>query len=80
LGMKINGVVVNRVRKSSFFKKLNLLNRAQIQARLKSKILVGIPEDVSVVEAATLRRPIVLFKPKSQVSKNLRLLASKLGV
>ncbi|MEM3401687.1 MAG: AAA family ATPase [Candidatus Hadarchaeales archaeon] len=80
MGMKINGVVINRVRKSSFFKKLHLLNRAQIQARLKSKILVGIPEDISVMEAATMRRPAVLFKPKSKVSESIRLLASKLGV
>ncbi|MEM2192695.1 MAG: AAA family ATPase [Candidatus Hadarchaeales archaeon] len=74
------GMKINRVRKSSFFKKLHLLNRAQIQARLKSKILVGIPEDISVMEAATMRRPAVLFKPKSKVSESIRLLASKLSV
>jgi septum site-determining protein MinD len=36
LGLKILGVVVNRVRKGGFLKKLRLLGRAQIQAKLKS--------------------------------------------
>lgn len=80
LEIKISGVVVNKVRRSSFFKKLKLLDKAQIQARLKSKILVGIPEDISVVEAATLRRPAVLYKPKSKVSEAIRSLAGRLGV
>jgi septum site-determining protein MinD len=76
---KIAGVVVNRIRKSSFLHKLRLLKRAQIQSRLKSKILVGIPEDVAVMEAATLRRPIILYKPKSEVVKSIRALAKGLG-
>ncbi|MDI6884401.1 MAG: AAA family ATPase [Hadesarchaea archaeon] len=79
LALKIHGVVVNRVRKSSFFRRLRLLTKSQIQSRLKAKIISGIPEDASVAEAATLRRPIVLYKPKSDVSKAIRLLATKLG-
>lgn len=79
LGLKIYGVVVNRVRKPSFFRKLRLLTNAQIQSRLNAKIIAAIPEDAAVAEAATLRRPIVFHKPKSEVSKALRLLASKLG-
>jgi septum site-determining protein MinD len=80
MGLKIAGVVVNRVRKSSFMHKLKLLNKAQVQARLKSKIIAAIPEDVSVMEAATVRRPAVFYKPKSEVAKSIRALAVKLNI
>lgn len=79
LGLKISGVVVNRVGKSSFFHKLRLLSRAQIQGRLKTRILAGIPDDSAIREAATLQRPIVLWKPKGKASKAIRALAGRLG-
>lgn len=80
MGFKIVGVAVNRVRKSGKFKKFKLLNSAQIQARLRSKLLVGIPEDVSVAEAATFRRPAIVYKPKGEVTKSIRALVTRLGV
>ncbi|MEW6592176.1 MAG: P-loop NTPase [Candidatus Hadarchaeota archaeon] len=79
MGLKVLGVAVNRVRKPTFFKKLRLMGRAQIQARLKSKILVGIPEDISVMEAATVGRPAIFYKPKSPVTRSIRSLAERLG-
>jgi septum site-determining protein MinD len=80
MGFKISGVAVNRIKKSSFLHKPRVLGREQIQSRLKSKILVGIPEDVGVIEAATMRRTMVFYKPKSEVVKSIRALAGKLGV
>lgn len=79
LGLKIFGVVVNHVRKSGFLKKFNLLGRAQIQAKLKTAIIAGIPEDVAVMEAATVSRPVILYKPKSKVATSIRSLAERLG-
>lgn len=79
LTLKLYGVVVNRLRKPSFFRKLKLLTPAQIQSRLKAKIIATIPEDAAVAEAATLRRPIVIHKPKGDVAKAIRSLATKLG-
>jgi septum site-determining protein MinD len=79
LGLKIFGVVVNRVKKGGFFKKLRLLGRPQIQAKLKSSVILGIPEDVAVLEAATFSRPAIFFSPKSKVATSIRVLAEKLG-
>ncbi len=79
LGLKLYGVVVNRVRKASFFRKLKLLTAAQVQSRLKTKIIAAVPEDAAVAEAATLRRPYVIYKPKSEVAKAIHTLATKLG-
>ena len=77
--LKLTGVVVNRVRKPSFFKKLKLYSRAQNQSRLRTPILLGIPEDLMVMEAATMRRPMLFYKPKSAVSKAIWELARKIG-
>jgi len=79
MGLKVFGVVVNRVRKSGFLKKVNLLGRAQIQAKLKSSVILGIPEDLAVMEAATANRPLMYYKPKSVVVASIRTLAEKLG-
>ncbi len=79
LTLKLHSVVVNRLRTPSFLHKLKLLTAAQIQSRLKTKIIATVPDDAAVAEAATLRRPIVLYKPKSKVSQALRSLATKLG-
>lgn len=79
LKLKMFGVVVNRVRKSSFLHKVRVMTKAQVQSRLKTKIVAGIPEDTAVVEAATLRRPVVLWKPKGKASKAIRALAARLG-
>lgn len=79
LGLKITGVIINRLRKPSFFRKLRLMTPAQIQDRLKAKIIQEIPEDPAVTEAASLRRPMLFFKPKSGISKSVRSLATKLG-
>ncbi len=80
MNLKLTGFIVNRVRKGTMFKKLKLLNKAQIQGRLKSKIIAGIPEDEAVLEAATFRRPIVFYKPKSKFTESVRTLANRIGV
>lgn len=77
--LRLTGVVVNRVRKPSLFKKLRLYSRAQIQSRLRTPVLLGIPEDPSVMEAATLMRPVISYKPKSAVAKAFWELARKMG-
>jgi MinD-like ATPase involved in chromosome partitioning or flagellar assembly len=79
MNFKLVGVVVNRVRKPSLFKKPKLYTRGQIQSRLRTPIILGIPEDFAVTEAATLRRPMVFHRPKSAVAKSIRELAHKLG-
>jgi MinD-like ATPase involved in chromosome partitioning or flagellar assembly len=61
------------------FKKLRLYSRAQIQSRLRTPVLLGIPEDPSVMEAATLMRPVISYKPKSAVAKAFWELARKMG-
>ena len=79
LGLKTAGIVVNRVRKSSFIRKVRVMSSAQIQSKLKAKVIAGIPEDTAVVEAANLRRPVVLWKPKGKASRAIRTLVSRLG-
>ena len=83
LDAKITGVVVNRVRKPSLLGKLKgaprMLRREEVQRRLRSKIIGGVPDDPSVVEAANLRRPVVLHKPKGAASKAFRSLAAILA-
>lgn len=79
LDAKITGVVVNRVKKPSVLDRLKgtrRMRREEVQRRLRSKIIGGIPDDPAVVEAANLRRPVVLHKPKGAASKAFRSLAA----
>lgn len=81
-GVKVKGVIVNKVPKPSFLGKLfkgkKTTVRADIQRRVKSPIIGAIPEDRAVPDAARLRRPVVLLKPKSAASKAFYVLAGKL--
>ena len=81
-GVKVKGVIVNKVVRPSFLGKLfggkKTSVRAEIQRRVKSPIIGVIPEDRAVTEAARLRRPVVLLKPKSVVSRAFYVLAGKL--
>jgi len=81
-GAKVKGVIVNKVAKPSFLRKLfggkRTSVRADIQRRVKSPIIGAIPEDRAVTEAARFRRPVVLLKPKSAASRAFHVLARKL--
>jgi septum site-determining protein MinD len=79
LGLKIAGVVVNQVRKSSFLRRVRVMSHAQIQSKLKTKVIAGIPDDMAVVEATNLQRPVVLWKPKGKASRAISALVSRLG-
>ncbi|MDI6820444.1 MAG: cell division ATPase MinD [Candidatus Hodarchaeaceae archaeon] len=78
---KIGGVVVNRARKSSFLGRLRgskLMKNAEIEGKLKAQILGTIEEDPAVIESTNLKKPVIVYKPKSPASKALRGLAAKL--
>jgi septum site-determining protein MinD len=81
-GAKVGATVVNRIKKPSFLDKLRgvkRLKRAEIQRRIKSKIVGAVPEDPAVPESANLQKPVVIRKPKSPASKALLRLARTLS-
>ncbi|MEM2907951.1 MAG: cell division ATPase MinD [Candidatus Hadarchaeales archaeon] len=78
---KVGGAIVNRARRASFLSRLMGSKPAKnidIEGRLKVQVLGTIEEDPAVVEATNLKKPVVVYKPKSPASKALRGLAAKL--
>jgi len=80
---KVRGVVVNRSKKPSFFARLagakNLMMRDEdIERMLSAKILGIIPEDLTVIESISVKKPVVVYRPKSSASKAINALAKKL--
>jgi septum site-determining protein MinD len=77
---KVGGAIVNRVRRPSFLDRLlgGKSKNVDVGSRLKVQILGSIDEDPAVVEATSLRKPVVVYKPRSPASKALRGIAAKL--
>jgi len=80
LGVKIGGVVLNRMKKPSFFNRRKVMKAEVVQQKLKSKIIGIIPEDHTVIEAANLRKPVVVYDQKCQASQGFRTLAAKIMI
>jgi septum site-determining protein MinD len=79
----VRGVVVNRFKKPSFFAKLAgakkfMMRDEDIERRLSAKILGIIPEDLTVIESISVKKPVVVYRPKSPASKAINALAKKL--
>lgn len=72
LGKKTGGVIVNRLRKPSFFDRLRgvkFMETGNIERKLNAKILGEIPEDLAVIESINARKPVIIHRPKSPASK-----------
>ena len=80
IGVKIGGIVLNRMKKPSFFNRRKVMKATEIQQKLKSKIIGIIPEDHTVIEAANLRKPVVVYNQKCQASQAFRALAAKIMI
>jgi septum site-determining protein MinD len=70
---KVIGVVVNRVRN-----KKRELKTEDIEEILGLPVLAEIPEDVSVPESISVKRPVVEYDPHSPASVEIRKLAHRL--
>lgn len=78
---KVSGAIVNRVKRGSLLSRLmggKSTKNMNVEEKLKVQVLGTIDEDPAVGEAASLRKPVVVHKPKSPASKALRGLAAKL--
>jgi septum site-determining protein MinD len=80
LGAKITGIVLNRMRKPSFWRRGKTMKTADIQQKLKTKMIGIIPEDRTVMEAANMRKPVVVYNTKCQASQGFRALAAKIMI
>jgi septum site-determining protein MinD len=81
--VNVRGVVVNRFKKPSFFARLAgakelMMRNEDIERRLRAKILGIIPEDPTVIESIAVKKPVVVYRPKSPASKAISALARKL--
>jgi septum site-determining protein MinD len=77
INANMRGAIVNRFRKPSFFAK-EFMRDEDIKRRLKADILGIIPEDPAVIESINLKKPVVVYKPKSPASKAINSLAEGL--
>jgi septum site-determining protein MinD len=80
---KVRGVVVNRFKKRSFFARLTgakelMMRNEDIERRLMAKIIGIIPEDPAVIESISVKKSVVVYRPKSPASKAISELAKKL--
>jgi cell division ATPase MinD len=60
LNKRVLGVVLNRVKKSSY-----QLKKDEVESMLECPVLAQIPEDENVPKAIALKLPVVEFSPKS---------------
>jgi len=73
--VKVSGLVLNRVQKKKYE-----MHQREIESTCNVPILVSIPEDRVVPESISARIPVVLYAPKSPVSRDLGDLAVELGL
>lgn len=76
LEKSVMGVVINRFRKGFLFGSKQLKPR-EIENILKLKEMGVIPEDKAVEESILLKKPVVLYKPRSPASKAFLSLAKR---
>jgi pilus assembly protein CpaE len=69
-GIKVRGVVLNRVRKKRYE-----LDLQEIEETLGTKVISSIPEDPKVYEALSQKKPVFLYAPNSSSGKELKKLA-----
>jgi len=75
LGIKIRGLVVNRITGKKHEMRIN-----EIKSMLPNvEILAEIPEDIKVHESISRATPIVKYAPNSKVSRNIRKIAAHIA-
>ncbi|HLC47898.1 MAG TPA: P-loop NTPase [Candidatus Norongarragalinales archaeon] len=67
---EVAGIIANRVTNSNYE-----LTEKEIRSLSETEVICGIPEDDNVPASIAVRLPVVLFKPNSAASQNLRVAA-----
>lgn len=69
----IKGIIINKIRKKKFE-----LSKSDIKNASEVDVLALLPDDVQVLAGQAEMKPITIYKPRREVSKNIKKLAGTL--